>query len=49
MSKEEKAINREIRKKNTHDTLFEKYTNEDKKKEWISEIVRKRKDKNLSE
>jgi hypothetical protein len=45
MSKEEKAINREIRKKNTHDTLFEKYTNEEKKKEWIDEIVRKRREK----
>jgi len=45
LSKEEQAINREIRKKNTHDTLFEKYTNEEKKKEWIAEIVRKRREK----
>jgi hypothetical protein len=47
LSKEQQEENRQIRKKNTHDTLFEKYIDEEKKKEWIADIVRKRKDKLL--
>jgi hypothetical protein len=42
LTNEEKTEKRMIRKKKEHDNLIEKYTNNDTKKEWILDIVRKR-------
>ena len=40
---EEKKHSQSIRKKGQQDTLINKYTNEDNKKKWITEIVQARK------
>ena len=45
LSKEEIELRHEIRKKERMDNLREKYLEEDSKKEWITEIVKKRKER----
>jgi hypothetical protein len=47
LSKEEKKENSIVRKAEKMNTLREKYTDEDKKSIWISEIVKNRKDKSI--
>jgi hypothetical protein len=42
LTMEEKKLSQAIRKKSQQDTLINKYTNEDIKKKWISEIVQAR-------
>lgn len=49
LSKEELELRHEIRKKERMDNLREKYLEDDSKKEWITEIVKKRHERTIKE